>query len=337
MIGLVFMPYVHYIDNFTAEHREIANMMDADQQGSTEKPSTVVNENSSAEHNVEDTSKKSQKRRMMTIFAIIAVVLAVAIVAVAGYGYWEKQHGEERAYQQLQRLSHKPVGMNDQGGLPAFKASDYNPAAPSVDIYVDYFCPDCADLDHVIYPTLKKLADARQINVYLHPVNFLDAKTKNHYSTRSASVAAYISSHEPDTLLDFTKAMFADDFMPSSKNGKDITDKQLSDLAMKAGVGKSTAEAATNGAYTDYVKTATKYTLLHKALFVDVGDEHRFSSPTIVINGAMWTYRDMEKLGNTDPALIHVLGLEPQDVGNPKVTPSIGSHGKALPIPKQYL
>ncbi|MBB2954629.1 putative DsbA family dithiol-disulfide isomerase [Bifidobacterium commune] len=312
-------------------------MVNANQQGNTGEASTAVNENRSAEYNIEGNLRKPEKRRTMTVLAIIAAVLAVAIVTVAGYGYWERQHGEERAYQRLQKLSQKPVGMNDQGGLPAFKASNYNPEAPSVDIYVDYFCPDCADLDHVIYPTLKKLADARQINVYLHPVNFLDAKTKNHYSTRSATVAAYISSHEPDTLLDFTKAMFADDFMPSSKNGKDITDKQLSDLAIQVGVSKSTAEAATNGTYSDYVTRATKYTLLHKALFVDVGNEHRFSSPTIVINGAMWTYRDMEKLENTDPALIHVLGLEPQDVGNPKAIPSIGSHSKALPIPMQYL
>lgn len=331
------MPYVHYIDNFAAEHREIANMVDANQQGNTEEPGTAVSKNRPVEYNIEDNSRTQQKRRMMTVLAIIAAVLTVVIATVAGYGYWEKQHGEERAYQQLQKLSQKPIGMNDQGGLPTFKAINYNPEAPSVDIYVDYFCPDCADLDHIVYPTLKKLADARQINLYLHPVNFLDPKTKNHYSTRSASVAAYISSHEPDMLLDFTKAMFADNFMPSPKNGKDITDKQLSDLAMKAGVSKPTAVAATNGTYTDYVTAATKYTLLHKALFVDVGDEHRFSSPTIVINGAMWTYRDMEKLANTDPALIHVLGLEPQDVGNPKVTPSIGSHGKALPIPKRYL
>lgn len=312
-------------------------MVNANQQGSTGEPGTTVSENRPAEYSIDDNSGTPQKRRIITVLAIIAVVIAVVIATVAGYGYWEKQHGEERAYQQLQQLSQKPLGMNDQGGLPTFKASNYNPEAPIVDIYVDYFCPDCADLDHVIYPTLKKLADARQINVYLHPVNFLDAKTKNHYSTRSASAAAYISSHEPDTLLDFTKAMFADDFMPSPKNGKDITDKQLSALARKAGVSESTAEAATNGTYTNYVKTATKYTLLHKALFVDVGDEHRFSSPTIVINGAMWTYRDMKKLENTDPALIHVLGLKPQDVGNPKVTPSIGSHGKALPIPKRYL
>lgn len=312
-------------------------MVDANQQGNTEAPNTAVSENKPAASDIEGNSGKPQKRWMMMVFAIIAAVLAVVIVSVAGYGYWEKRHGEERAYQQLQKLSQKPVGMNDEGGLPAFKAGDYNSEAPNVEIYVDYFCPDCADLDHVISPTLKKLAGARQINVYLHPVNFLDAKTKNHYSTRSASAAAYISSHEPDKLLDFTKAMFADDFMPSSKNGRDITDKQLSDLAIQSGVSKPTAEAATNGTYANYVKAATKYTLLHKDLFVDVGNEHRFSSPTIVINGTMWTYRDMEKLENTDPALVRVLGLDPKDIGNPQATPSIGAHGKALPIPKQYL
>ncbi|WEV42738.1 thioredoxin domain-containing protein [Bifidobacterium sp. ESL0682] len=261
----------------------------------------------------------------------------MVIVAVVGYAYWDKQHAEDRAYQQLQELTQKPADMTKQGGLPTFKAGEFNPDAPSVDLYVDYFCPDCADLDRVLSLTLKKLADARQINLYLHPVNFLDAKTKNHYSTRAAGVAAYISSHEPDKLLDFTMAMYADNFMPSSKNGKDITDRQLTDLAIKAGVSKQVASAATNGTYTDYVQKATKYTLLRKDLFVDVHGEHRFSSPTIAINGTMWKYRAMQKLENVSPALVQVIGLRQQDVGNPQVMPSIGAHGQVRAMAKQYL
>ncbi|WEV69887.1 thioredoxin domain-containing protein [Bifidobacterium sp. ESL0775] len=283
------------------------------------------------------TDEKKQKHLTLTIFGIIAAVLVVVIVAVVGYGYWDKQHAEERAYQQLQGLTQKPEGMNKQGGLPAFKASDFNPKAPSVDLYVDYFCPDCADLDHDTAPTLKKLAEARQINLYLHPVNFLDAKTKNHYSTRAAGVAAYISSHEPDKLLDFTSSMYDTDFHHQSLDGKNVTDQQIIDQALKAGVSKQVASAATNGSYTDYVQRATKYTLLRKDLFVDVRGEHRFSSPTITINGTMWKYRAMQKLENVSSALIQVIGLNERDVGNPQVTPSIGAHGQVGAIAKQYL
>ncbi|WEV41492.1 hypothetical protein OZX57_05510 [Bifidobacterium sp. ESL0682] len=63
---------------------------------------------------------------------------------------------EEHTYQQvIGGLKQKPKDAITQGGLPAFKASEFNPDAPSVDPHVNYFCPDCATLDHAIAPTLK--------------------------------------------------------------------------------------------------------------------------------------------------------------------------------------
>lgn len=271
------------------------------------------------------------------IFALIAAVLVVVIVVAAGFGYWNKQHGTERAYQNLQNVAAKPSRTTKQGGVPSFSANAYNPNAPSVDLYVDFLCPNCADLDRQISPTLEKLQEARQINLYIHPVTFLDANSKHHYSIRAASAFAYVAERQPNKALDFASQLFNKDFQPNRENKKDISDQQIVDQAIKAGVRRDVATHSTDGTYKDFVEKASKYTVRRKELFVDIRDEHRFSTPTICINGTMWRYRRLHSLQDVTPTLIQSLGLEEDQVGDKTIMPSIGSHDKALPIQKKFL
>ncbi|WEV46103.1 thioredoxin domain-containing protein [Bifidobacterium sp. ESL0690] len=284
-----------------------------------------------------ETHDKIQQRHVIIVCSILAAILAVVIVVAGCYAYWDHKHGEEHNYQQLQQLPQKPTGMTKQGGLPAFKASDYNPKAPSVDLYVDFFCPGCSTVERGLSDSLQKMQQAKQINLYIHPVNFLDSKTKNHYSTRSASAFAYVSSHEPDKLLAFSTALFSKDYQPNKGNNREVSDQEIVKQALKAGVSKDVAESSTKGTYNDYVNKATKYTLRRKELYVHMQDEFRFSTPTICINGEMWHYRKLHTLQDIPPTFIHSVGLQRSQVGDPEVTPSIGPDGKALPIQQKYL
>ncbi|WEV73456.1 thioredoxin domain-containing protein [Bifidobacterium sp. ESL0798] len=280
---------------------------------------------------------KARQRRAIIICSIVAAVLAVVIIIAGCYAFWDHKHGEESNYQQLQELSQKPAGMTEQGGLPTFKASDYNPKAPDLDLYVDFFCPGCANIEHRISKPLKLMQKAKQVNLYIHPVNFLDSKTMNHYSTRSASAFAYVASHEPDKLLDFSTALFDKDYQPNKDNNRKVSDQEIVNRALKAGVSKDVAENATKGTYNDYVEKATKYTTRRKELYVHLQDEFRFSTPTICINGTIWNYRKLHVLQDIKPTLIHSIGLQDEQVGDPGVTPSIGADGKAIAIEQKYL
>ncbi|WEV71934.1 thioredoxin domain-containing protein [Bifidobacterium sp. ESL0790] len=282
-------------------------------------------------------SKPTSGNRIKVIFGAVAAVLVVVIVIAAGFAYWNKQHGLERSYSQLQSVTEKPAHSTKQGGVPTFPASAYNPKAPDVDLYVDFLCPNCADLDKQISPTLRKLQAAKQINLYIHPVTFLDAKSKHHYSIRSASAFAYVAAHEPGKALDFVTQLYDKGFQPNNDNKKDITDQQIVDQAIKAGVRRDVAEHSTDGTYKDFVEKASKYTVLRKELFVDIRGDHRFSTPTICINGTMWQYRRLHSLQDVTPTLIQSLGLEEDQVGDKTVMPSIGHHSKALPIQKKFL
>ncbi|WEV53568.1 thioredoxin domain-containing protein [Bifidobacterium sp. ESL0704] len=284
-----------------------------------------------------DARQSHQGRGIFLVGTIIAAVLAVIIIVAGTYGYWDHKHGEKRDYQQLQSLAQKPIGMTEQGGLPTFKASDYNPKAPDLDLYVDFFCPGCANIEHRISKPLKLMQKAKQVNLYIHPVNFLDSYSRNKYSTRAASAFAYVSSHEPDKALDFSTRLFDKDYQPNKGNNRKVSNKEIVRQALKAGVSKTVARQAVKGTYSDYVDTATKYTIRRKELYVHMQEEFRFSTPTICINGTMWHYRRLHVLQDIEPTLIHSLGLHRQQVGNAKIMPSIGPDGQALPIQQKYL
>ncbi|WEV76363.1 thioredoxin domain-containing protein [Bifidobacterium sp. ESL0800] len=284
-----------------------------------------------------DLHEKIQQRRVLVIWSIVAAVLVVIIVIAGCYAFWFSRHGEERDYQQLQALAQKPKGMTKQGGLPAFKASDYNPKAPSVDLYVDFFCPGCATVEKGLSTPLEKMQEARQINLYIHPLNFLDSKTENKYSTRSASAFAYIASQEPDKSLALSTALFEKGYQPNKNNNRNVSNQEIIEQALKAGVSKTVAENSTKGTYNDYVDKATKYTTERKELYVQMQDNFRFSTPTICINGTMWPYRHLHVIQDIEPTLVHSLGLHREQVGDAKITPSIGSDGKALAIQQKYL
>ncbi|WEV63481.1 thioredoxin domain-containing protein [Bifidobacterium sp. ESL0732] len=281
--------------------------------------------------------EKVQQRRVAVIFSILAAFLAVVIIVAGGYAVWNGKYGEQRNYQQLQELAQKPKGMTKDGGLPAFKASDYNPKAPKIDLYVDYFCPGCAIVEQDLFRSMKDMMEAKQINLYLHPINFLDSKTKNHYSTRAASAVAYVASNQPGKLFDFSTALFDKTYQPNKDNNRDVSNQEIIDQAVKAGVKESIAKNSVKGTYTDYVDKATKYTSRRKELYVTMQDQFRFSTPTICINGKMWQYRQLHTLDDVRPTFIHSIGLHREQVGDPKTLPAIGPDGDAIPIQQKYL
>ncbi|MDF7663607.1 thioredoxin domain-containing protein [Bifidobacterium sp. ESL0763] len=281
--------------------------------------------------------RQTSSKLIKAIFAIIAAILVVVIVLAAGYGYWNKQHGLKHSYDQLQSLATKPARTTKQGGVPAFTTKAYNAQAPDVDLYVDFLCPNCANLDQKIAPTLKKLQSAGQINLYIHPLTFLDHNSKHHYSVRAASAFTYVAAHEPGKALDFASALFEKNYQPSRENGRDVSDQQIVAQALKAGVSRDVATHATDGTYKDFAQKANDYTIQRKELFVDIRGEHRFSTPTICINGTMWRYRRLHTLQDVAPTLIQSLGLKESQVGDKTVMPSIGHYHKALPIAKKFL
>ena len=63
--------------------------------------------------------------------------------------------------------------------------------APTLDIYEDFQCPACGQVEQALGSTIKKMADAGEVKVIYHMQNFLDANLNNDSSTR-AGISSWV-------------------------------------------------------------------------------------------------------------------------------------------------
>ena len=62
-------------------------------------------------------------------------------------------------------------------------------AAATVDIFEDFLCPNCLDLEKAVGTTLDADVRANRAQVHFHTMSILDASSNNDYSTRAANAA----------------------------------------------------------------------------------------------------------------------------------------------------
>lgn len=266
------------------------------------------------------------------------MLVIVALISVIGVTGWNqhvksmriKSQTASAAYQELQEVAQKPVNATDKAGLYACKKAKLNTKAPTVEIYLDFLCPSCGELNRTLDSTLEKMNKARQINIEVHPVTFLDGNSSDHYSLRTASAAAYIADNDPDHLMGFVSQLFAKDFQPSETAYRPVSDDQIICQAVKAGVDKMMATKAMQGTYVEYMGKANTYTTLHRPELCDTvthPEGNTFSTPLIRVNGSVWSLSGI----NYDHLVADFersLGIKSKDVGKGKVLPSIGADEK---------
>ena len=168
--------------------------------------------------------------------------------------------------------ANKPTAASSVNATYAVTAGD--PAAPVViDVYQDYMCPYCGDFDRANAADLAALAASGQAQIRLHPMNFLDkASQGSKYSTRAANALVTVAKTEPDKMLAFNTALYADQ---PAENTPGLTDAQIAERATAAGVSAATIATFTQLTNADFVNNTTQ------AAFADGVD----STPTVMING----------------------------------------------------
>ncbi|WEV58431.1 thioredoxin domain-containing protein [Bifidobacterium sp. ESL0728] len=272
--------------------------------------------------------------RNQLIIGGIAVLIVMVLVLVIGFsiginqGKKSKQglpETQAQAYDDLQRVNNKPTNSTEEGGLPAYRQSERNPDAPTVEIYEDFLCPYCGDLTRALTPTLEKLQAAQQVNLEFHIVNLYDTPSTDKYSTRAANAVAYVSEHDPKHVTAFVGALFEKDFQPDAIHYKDVTNEQIAAQAIKAGVSHDVAEAAVKAPYSSFISKATVYTTKRKDLFTSMHGTKGFFPPTIRINGKISELNTTDNDGKIVQRFTTNLGLKIMDVGNPEILPSVGS------------
>ena len=104
-----------------------------------------------------------------------------------------------------------------------------------MDAYIDFQCPFCKQFELASGEAINLLLDRQVIRFIRHPMNFLDAASTNHYSTRAAAAAAAAS--DAGRFNEYAEALFENQ---PPEGGPGLTDDQLIALGRDIGITDAT-------------------------------------------------------------------------------------------------
>ncbi|WP_157244750.1 DsbA family protein [Nonomuraea typhae] len=126
--------------------------------------------------------KREQRRRVITYTA--AGVVAVAALG-AGYLWNVNRSTAEQAGANL-----APVAVAADAGVTMGNAGVEKPV---IDIYEDFQCPACRELERVSGPTFKNLAAEGKAKVVYHPITIFDQEPTKGNSLRAGAAARCVT------------------------------------------------------------------------------------------------------------------------------------------------
>lgn len=126
-----------------------------------------------------------RKRVLVITGAVVAVLAVVAVIGViVGTSKTNKKKGPWK--DALAQPYSAPAGLAADG-LAITVGS--NPNAPTLNIYEDFRCPICHEVEKALGPTLRQMADAGTIKIDYHIASFLDGKLGGNGSKYAANAA----------------------------------------------------------------------------------------------------------------------------------------------------
>jgi protein-disulfide isomerase len=196
---------------------------------------------------------------------IIGVVIAVILGSSTGAGSGGTGASGSSAL---------PAGATGTGGGIVANAATAKPGAPTLDLYEDFQCPICGQLEKLFGPQISTMAKSGDVKLVVHMMSFLDNNLHNDASVRSAAAAACAA--DAGKFLDYHGVVYANQ---PSKEGQGYTDDQLRQFASKAGL--------SGAALTAWDKCFTDKTHLGYAQDVETAAEKAgvFGTPTLKLNG----------------------------------------------------
>ncbi|WP_406816965.1 DsbA family protein [Mycobacterium sp. M23085] len=100
-----------------------------------------------------------------------------------------------------------------------------------LEAYIDFQCPFCKQFELSSGDAIDELLDRQVIRFIRHPMNFLDAASTNHYSTRAAAAAAAAS--DAGRFHEYAQTLFENQ---TPEGGPGLTDEQLIALGQDVGI-----------------------------------------------------------------------------------------------------
>ena len=279
--------------------------------------------------------QEAKERRQQTILGATVVAVIIVIIAVVAGVIWYKNRPVDTSAlkSEVDKVAIKPASATDDYGFLISKNGINKPVegVPTVEFYMDFICPGCGNMERSTGETTTKLVQAGQINLEVHPLSFMDRYSTDNYSTRAAGAAINVAEKDPEHLLAFISAMYAQDFQPQEgSNYVATSDEQIQQQAIKAGVSADVAATITEGQYADWLAAETQVTINRKEL-ANVSGQYKgqVSTPIVTVNGTYWDWPSVDTGTTLAQGLLKAIGLEESQVGT-STLPSVGATGKPL-------
>ncbi|HEY3437343.1 MAG TPA: thioredoxin domain-containing protein [Actinotalea sp.] len=219
----------------------------------------------------EEQQRAARRQRTFAVAGLVAGVAILAVVVALILGQANSTSLDKTA---------APASATASGGILvgkdgiAGKSDGAKAGAVTVALYSDFMCPICKSFEQINGATLDQLRESGDIVMEYHPVSILDrAAMGTQYSTRAANAAATVADQAPDKFLPFMTSLFADQ---PAENTVGLSDDQIAQHAVDAGVPQAVADTFTKGTFTSWVGAATEQASK------DLG---QLGTPTILLNG----------------------------------------------------
>jgi protein-disulfide isomerase len=268
----------------------------------------------------EEQARKAQRTRRLAIGGLAAAVLVLVVVialvvrqsAATRRAFDDVAFGGGGQDVQAPALADvtAPQVSDDSGGVTvsADGVGTTGAAPVEVTVYLDLMCPFCGQLEEANGPLLAERTASGDVAVTYHVVAILDPQSSGtFYSTRAANAAAVVAEQDPDHYADFVAALFADQ---PEEGSAGLTDAQIADVAVDAGVPADVAEqftATATGTYTadgeerdgTWRTYAPWVAAVTQQATTDLGE---LRTPTVLIDGEPFT-GDLTTPGPLEEAL----------------------------------
>ncbi len=198
---------------------------------------------------------------------VIASLVIVGIVVAVIIG----SRGSSSASSQGSAVPKGATGAS--GGIVA-NAGSVKAGVPTLDVYEDFQCPNCGQLEKAFGSQFTDVAKSGQARVVYHMMSFLDVNLNNDSSSRAANAAACAA--DQGKFIPYHSEIYANQ---PAKEGAGYTDAQLLQFGQTAGITgpaattfKSCVTGKQHQSYVEGVETAS-------------GKAGVTGTPTVKLNG----------------------------------------------------
>lgn len=228
--------------------------------------------------------EKKRKRTRLGIIAAIVVALALVAVAVGLIVTHQAKSSDSLPQGQQGAAPSQVTNVWDDAGIyigKDLRAGAKLTGAPRIDVYFDYLCPFCTQLEQQVGPALMQAAQAGQIDLVYHPIA-LSLFEGLAYSEKGAEASYFMAEKAPELYLAFQMGMVNDISANTPEQEATATDPGIPEIvaeAAKIGASESLqAElraALEQGTYAQY----------RKAFFDKAVAEGLTGTPYVLIDG----------------------------------------------------